>query len=354
MYDSTLFFSHLDKENFRFLAGYRDLFCISIFVPGELKATEVIEQISTEMDLIYKSDPLKLENQGLDKTVEHQYMRQVRRILEEWEQHEEKKALAFFISNELMEVVQLSTSLPFKFYLSDHFYLKPIADSFNSDSEFLFVFLSSSKVKAYLVNQSSIERIGQIKDLPQQEPHKNSSLATYSKTIDKWIKEALPIDLKIVLVGSPVLIEALSNLHQTETTRFIRSIPIDSKQVTYKQIRKLTGETIRKLQDYSLKKCLRRIKEKDTPYALVSNIEKILSYSLKGKIKHLFLSKEKESFGEFDDENDFVLPLSSEENHSSLSNIAALHTIQNKGNVYLLSQEALPNTQSSINAVILR
>ena len=70
------------------------------------------------------------------------------------------------------------------------------------------------------------------------------------------------------------------------------------------------------------------------------------------KIRALLLEKGNDLFGELDEENDFVLPIKEENSGTSLSNIAAIHTILNKGNVFIIEKGNMPIPEKPINAII--
>lgn len=92
------------------------------------------------------------------------------------------------------------------------------------------------------------------------------------------------------------------------------------------------------------------IKDKKLEKVLLGDINEIIKRSTKGEVKALLLEKGNDLLGELDEENDFVLP--TEKNGTSLSNLAAIHTILNKGNVFILEKKNMPNPEQPISAII--
>ena len=88
------------------------------------------------------------------------------------------------------------------------------------------------------------------------------------------------------------------------------------------------------------------------PDTLIQNPSTIIRNSINGKIKTLLLQKGKDIYGEFDPENDYVFEQKEESANQSLSNLAAIHTTLNQGNVYLLEKELVSITDIPINAIV--
>ena len=79
-----------------------------------------------------------------------------------------------------------------------------------------------------------------------------------------------------------------------------------------------------------------------------TDIQKIIELSVSGKITNLFINKEMDVYGEVDFENMFVIPVKENQKGSSLSNIAAIHTILNQGNVFLINPSEIQKTTTPI------
>jgi hypothetical protein len=83
-----------------------------------------------------------------------------------------------------------------------------------------------------------------------------------------------------------------------------------------------------------------------------TNIKRIIELSVEGAIKTLFLLRDKDVFGEFDFDNKFAIPINDETSGTSLSNIAAIYTIINKGNVFLINSNNNITTNTPMVGII--
>ena len=230
---SKLYIAHISKTKFDFLAKYKDLYCISIYLPLSLKGTDVTKKIRYILFKQSDNSHLKREVQGMNTESIETHLKEMSPIIKTWEESDSIKNISIFMSNEITEVFELKSVIKFRIYINDHFYLKYFIQELNNDSK----------------------------------------------------------------------------KHQI----FWKSEIVDNR--------------------------------------LLDDVNQIIKLSAKGQIKVLFLTKDKDLFGELDEENDFVMTFNEDESGTSLSNLAAMKTIVNDGDVVILDENQMPNPNKLINAI---
>lgn len=224
----------LSKEEFDFLAKYKDLYCISVYLPSLLKHKNPIQRIQDV--LLNRLNNAKSNDKlhGLNRESIQEHLRDLKLLILKWKETDKEFNLAIFLSNEILKTYEVAREIPSKIYINNHFYLKFFAQEFNADEQPLTHYLRNKKLEKIISN----------------------------------------------------------------------------------------------------------------------DIHEIIKLSAQGEIQVLLLEKNKDLIGELDEENNYVIELNTEKNGTSLSNIAAVHTILNNGNVFVVEKEKMPNPSQPINAII--
>lgn len=223
----------LDWIDFEYLAKYKDLYCISIYLPIKSKSIHEIKKYIESISHTLKQSENHQSFQGLSLEIIQNHLRDLHFILNKWEREDFGFNLIVLQSNEITRAFRSRDVLPFKIYINHHFYLKYLVNKFNKTSHNLI----SSKTK--------------------QKQHK-----------------------------------------------------------------------------------------------VTDHIDTIIKYSTKGKVKALFLERNSDLCGELDIENDYIMIHDDDEQTTSLSNVAAIQTALNQGDVYILEKKDMPIPSKPINAII--
>ena len=236
----------IQRSDFEMLAEYRDLCCISLYIPYSPSHSISLEEIRNRISEQFRSASNNAHFQGLMIDLVEEFLMSIQKLTDSWKKSQNFESLIIFISQDNTRYFLIPRIIPFTTYVNDHFYLKLIAQLFNG------------------------------------------------KHNDFWFQQILQKKSVITMFSDQCEVE--------------KSICTDVSQI-------------------------------------------VLSSS-KGLVKTLFLQKGNDVHGEFDSTNNYVLSDFEKKETTSLSNIAAIHTILNRGNIYELEKKYMPIQNKPMNAII--
>jgi hypothetical protein len=380
---------HISNEKFSQLAQVHQPHCISIFIPTHRAGMEVNENID-QKHLKNKIKTVReelrtyqLKDQDIDKI-----LKPAEDLLEDsgfWNLLSE--GLAIFIHPGFFEYYTLPVSFEPYTYISDHFYLKPLIPYLNDDGHFFLLTLSQNEVKVYegfphelrhLVieellparleevvgfdyQQKNLQwRSGQTEyggtifhghgaatEMAKKEMHK------YFRAVNDGLMKYLydknyPLVVATVDYLFPIFKEANDYKHLFHD--FIPGNPEHEKPQQLHQKAKAV------LADYFNKKRIEKVKAFEAAMSInraAYKEEEVVQVALNQRVDTLFIRKGDDLWGKFDPENQQVLFSDGKSNQNvSLTNLAAVHTILNRGTVYLQDSDQMPEPATKLNALL--
>lgn len=347
--NTTIHLNSLSQASFVGLAQYTDLYCISIYLPHSFKSKisfhELVESLSNELELNRQLH----KNQGLTLNSLKQHLNQIEPLIEEWAKSSETENISFFISQEQILAFSLPQAIPFKVYINDHFYIKPISQLPNSADGIKLLYLDRNRAWLFKMNHLAINRIGTFLNKSKKNRSSKVKLDFYEE-LKLFIETLSNTDeTKIILAGRKNILKEFSSPRES---KFFQELIFNPKKFHKDQLKIAAEPFLKSIEKAKEKKQLALANAQNSELKNISAATEIIKYSALGKIKALFLCKNKDVYGDFDMENDFVIIQPDPQGSTSLSNVAAINTIINNGQVFILDYHRMPSPQNKMHALI--
>lgn len=381
--------NHITKDHFKELAVINKPHCISIFIPTHRAGKEVNEKID-QIDLKNQVQEIKkeLEKWQLDpKDISH-LLAPVNELVEDttfW--NNQSDGLAIFRHHDLFEVYTLPVYFTDYYYLSDHFYLKPLVPYLNDDARFYMLSLSLSSVKffecfphhiteievqdllpekleeevGYDYTEKHLQfRSGQVGDGSYAMYHghgagtddEKKEILKFMRAVNKGIMQFLhdkksPLIIATVDYLYPIYKEA--NHYKYLWDDFIAGNPEYEEPVALHE----KGKYMLDNHFYQHKKKMLNAFEHTLSSNLASYKEdEIIPAAYNQRIDTLFVKNNQEKWGIYNKENNTIIPREKQSQFKTdLLNFATVNTILNGGDVYLTEPEEMPHPDSNLNAI---
>tara|TARA_R110000850_G_scaffold203228_1_gene329469 strand:+ start:79804 stop:80958 length:1155 start_codon:yes stop_codon:yes gene_type:complete len=378
----------ISPKELRKLTEYNNDVCVSIFITTSRSGKEVLEkQDSTQLKSKWNECKRTLENKGVNDTVIKNIETNIQKLLGDsdfW--RHQSDGLAIFASKDFFENYTLPINFEENIYISKEFYLKPLAPVLSGDGKFYILSLQLKEVKFYEATRYSIgeieideitpsnlrDRVGydyeekHLQWRSQQEgggqaifhghgaggsDHKDEIFRFY-KAIDDGLdkllnKEKAPLVIFCQDYMFPIYKEA-----NTYNNLFDTPIHGNPNDVDLLGLHQRAVETVEPYLNEEEKKKLK--KYDDTPLSEKSAaVHDIIPAAFQGKIDTLFLENREEIWGTYDEEN-MKVNIQDEQTseNTSLMNLAAIKVLENKGSVYLIEAESMPEKDGKMNALL--
>lgn len=378
----------LPKKDFETLAGTHSLYCVSIFLPMDKKGKE--QNMHLAQARLRQSI-----NEVQKKLIEHQmHMNEIKEYLEPVEQLLDKvqlwrnpsDGLAIFLDSEKgMRYYMVPISFDAKTYVAGHFYLLPLLPLYHNDGLYYLLDLSQDYVKLYQASRYSFKDLyledfapGQLEDAvgsdyEQKNLQFRSGQAThgasfhgqgegkedekdelfrYFRMLDDGVKK-IATDSKAPLVLSCTdRLYAMYAEANTHHNLYDKHLPGDPE---YKKDDERHRESWALVEEYFRRPQFNKINNFNELYHTNKTsyeIDVIVNAAINGKIDTLFIEEGGDVFGIYDKkDNEVAIDQKNEINNVSLTNLAALLTFEQGGEVYFLPPEQMPVKESPMNAV---
>lgn len=378
----------LPKKDFETLAETRNLHCVSIFLPMDKKGKE--QNMHLAQARLRQSI-----NEVQKKLIEHQmHMNEIEEYLEPVEQLLDKvelwrnpsDGLAIFLdSDDGMRYFMVPISFEAKTYVAGHFYLLPLLPLYHNDGLYYLLDLSQDYVKLYEASRYAFKDMYLEDFAPRQledavgsdyeqknlqfrsgqatfgasfhgqgagKDDEKDELLRYFRMLDEGVKKIIS-DSKAPLVLSCIdrlyTLYAEVNTHQNLYDKHLSGDPEYKKDdKRHQESWVLVEEYFRRPQYNKINKFNELYHTHKTSY----EIDVIVNAAFNGKIDTLFIEEGGDVFGIYDKKyNEVTIDQKNEMNNVSLTNLAALLTFKQGGEVYFLPPEQMPVKESQMNAV---
>ena len=378
----------LTLKKFKELAQVNEPHCISIFIPTHRAGEEVNEML----------DQKKLKNR----------LKEVRHELESWQLHNneidrllkpvddlisdtgfwkyQSDGLAIFLNHNRFEYYTLPVFFDEFNYISDHFYLKPVIPYLNQDERFYLLALSLHEVKFY---EGFAHRLDELKVediLPERlekvigydyrqkylqfrsgqtgadqtmfhghgegKDDNRAEIFKFFRAVNDGLHEILneekvPLILATVDYLHPIYKEA--NTYKYLHNKFIAGNPEQEDPVL---LHEKSLELLNGIFDQQKREKLAKFEKALSDDLASYKGNEIVPAAINQRIDTLFARNLAEAWGMFDrKKNDVITEEFKTRHNAGLMNMAAVHTILNNGNVYLMEKDEMPEKSGVMNAI---
>ena len=384
--------SLITKKIVESLANEHHHHCVSVFIPTHRAGKEVNEG----EDMIKLKNALKEARRALTeyKLSEREiknYLKPAEKLVDNsgfWRHL--SNGLAIFISKDRFEYFILPIQLEEFTFISDHFYLKPLMSLFNNNGRFFILALSQDKVRFFECSPYSIsevfienlvprkledsvgydyeekflqfrsDQVGGASDLNETaavfhghgkvKDKKKDEMLEFCRDVDKGLMNLLHDEDAPLLVTSvdylyPIYKEA--NNYKHLFGYFISGNPEHIEQGL------LHHRALDLLKDHFNKDRFKKLKlYRETVKRTSYDIDDIIIGALNGRVDTLFINNKANLWGKYDKVNNKIY-LQHEKSFSNvcLLNMAAIETFLQKGKVYLMEPEEMPEKDTMMNGI---
>ena len=371
----------LSKEALQELANYSSECCITVYIPTHRSGVEVNEQ----MDPIAFKNALqqiegKLKEKGYDQAKIARILKPGYELLRNdkfW--YDLTEGLAFYIAEDHFKYIKLLSETSEKMLINTSFYLSPLVPYMLSNEYFYVLVLSKKQAKFFRANSFGMTQI-EVPELPNGvddvvhieekddqklfrtgssgagqganyhgmgggKPDDKDNISMYLEEVDETLwkeilnKENVPLLLAGVEYLLP-LFRKVSHYNHIWENNLTGSLEHSDNNQLYRQAREV-------MEPYFLDK-VNKAKEaygNQSATPLTSTIpEEIIPAAFYSRIAQLFVQKNTEIWGTFDEKsNQLFIHNKQQNNDDSLLDKAILKTMMNGGEVFMLDKNEMPH-----------
>jgi hypothetical protein len=375
-------------NTFKEIAQIQEPHCISIYIPAHRAGKEVNEKID-QLNLKNQIQKVtkELESWQLDNREIDQLLAPVKKLEEDtgfW--NNQSDGLAIFRNKNKFEYYTLPIAFQEFTYISDHFYVKPLIPYINDDGKYYLLALSLSEVKFFEGFPHQINEVEVHDLLPEQledavghdfkEKHlqfrtgqtstdsslfhghgkgnedEKPEIIKYFRAINKGLMKIIntrkrPLVLATVDYLFPLYKEV--NEYQNLWDDFIAGNPEHTDPVLlHEKTRELLREYFTSDQSKVQENYEQALSNNQASY----KEDEIIAAAFNQRIDTLMVKNRENMWGMFDKESNTVKPRDQQSQFKScMFNFAAVHTLLNGGNVYLMEPDEMPEPGSKLNAI---
>jgi hypothetical protein len=373
-------------QRFKELAEKQDPTCISIYNPtfktgkGVLEDHAIISLKNITKQVEQRLSDIEVKQNKIDNLLKPLY-----KLIEDksfWTRQSE--GLAIFLTYEEMILYKVPIDFKPYYYISDHFYMLPILPMLNINYEAYLLAFSLKNVGLYEISSFRINPV-KLETLPQSPEeivghdfmksqlnasagsHQNSIIHGQTSNKDIREKEVLKFmqeinkEVNSYLKDTPApLILACDNQHAGEYKKINTYHGLVPEHLPGSPEQKSADMLLNEAMPVYLEELYEYIQLKIKDFKKHINgerslleINEIIPNAIQGRIDTLFVQKNKDCFGLYDIENyTTIIDNNKKLQNASLYNLAAIHTILNRGKVFLLESKEMPLPTTSINAFL--
>lgn len=372
------------KQDFLKLADVHDKHCISIYIPthrasGDNEELQDMNNFKNQLKEVKR----KLQDYNLSTSEIEDYTKPLTEFLEKeafWRRLSD--GLAVFLHGDELIYYLLPENFESYNYVADHFYLKPLAPFTSSNERFFIMVLSLGNMRFFdasahtltevdiegLIPRDMEETIALVSDENQQalqwrsqhgepvqgamfhghgggnESEKKIDILKYFREIDRGLMEMLHDEkAPLIVVGVDYLFplyKEANNYKYLYDHHLVGNFDVTSPQEIHDRVWDLVKDDFQA--DIEKKRDL--YNELKTVDKASDKYEEVIPGSIVGRTDTLFLQKNKNVWGKYD-ATDHTVKLEEEKTtaNACLLNKAAIGTIRNSGEVYLLEESKMPD-----------
>lgn len=362
----------LRRETFKQLATYQADSCVSIYLDTHQSGMEVNEGAdSVQFKNALKEAEKILGDRKTDITTIERMLSPAYELLQNtlfWKQM--KKGFACFISPDTFDILKMNSAPGKKVIVEKSFYILPVLNTVMSDEHFFLLDLSKKQNRFFKGNRFGMD-IMEIENMPDSFMEEVSDrgvsivfryngqgsmhgygdgneedqayLVQYLKKIDNAIMQQLGDSQAPLILCGVQFVTDLYRKGSSYHNLVEATIPGNHQHETENELFKKALEIADNYLKDNKHKALDEYGNLSATDKTSDNIEEVISASYYGKVKYLFIRKDAEYWGRFDEMKNEVKHLNQRDKEAEdLIDTAAANTIINGGEVFVLD-ESMPN-----------
>lgn len=378
----------LKKDVFQALSQVEQPFCATIYMPTHQAGEAVLQQADAKaLKQQYKILKAQLEKEAMSAIAIESFLLPLENLLDDSEfWRKQAEGLAIFMANGQFEHYALPFAPEPQLFLANKYYLLPLLPLFAEDGHYIVLNLSLEGVRMfrgsrYTFNEEDIAayvpknietvagsdyepRHTQVRSVPAMQQgasyhgygegkdDRKTEIANYMREVEKGISKKLNGEIApLVLTGTDYLIamykHANSYLHL-----YTESLPGNQQHTEMEELHQRTWELV--APHFSASKLEHRerfLQFQDTPQTS-TDIGEILPAAIYGKVEALFIRKNSDVWGIYDPAKAKVeIDAGPGRANTSLSELAAVQTFLQGGQVYMSAPEEMPYEEAKICAL---
>jgi len=376
----------LSKKELHKLATIHDQHCVSIYIPTSRSGAEQKGKIILKNNL--KEVKSNLQNYGLSETEIEDYLEPAEKLVNDylfWKNQSD--CLVIFLKDQYCKTYTLPIDFDEFNYISDHFYLKPVFNLFQENRKFFILKLSLNEVKIFECTRYAITEIA-IEDLVPEKledavgydlenrslqfrtgqggetgaiyhgqgagkDDKEVEIEKFFRAVDKGILNLMKNE------NAPLLLACVDHYHPNYTkitgysNLFNKNISGNPENIDTILLHEKACLLLDDFFQEDKNKYLETFMNLSIGEKTTIDLNDIIPASIDGRVEVLFVSKNEERYGQFDNVNrTLIVDEELKTGEASLFNMAAINTWLNGGKVYLLEPDEMPVKGSKINALL--
>ncbi len=378
----------LPKKDFETLAKERDLLCVSIFLNMDKKGLEQNRHLAqAKLRQCISQVKKKLMEHQLHKSEVEKYLEPVEQLIDKvqlWRNPSD--GLAIFLDSEKgMRYYMAPIPFAVKTYVGSHFYLLPLLPLYHNDGLYYLLDLSQDYVKLYEASRYSFKDMYLEDVAPKQledavgfdykqkylqfrsgqatygasfhgqgegKEDEKDELMRYFRKLDEGVNKMVSDSQAPLVLSCTNRLYALYAEANTYHNLYDKFLPGDPE---FKKDDERHRESWLLVEEYFKKPLFNKINKFKELYHTQKTsyeVDAIVSAALNGRIDTLFVKEDSDVFGIYDKKNNEVSIAEKHEiNNVSLTNLAAMQTFEQGGEVYFLPPEQMPVKESPLNAI---
>lgn len=384
----TFKFQPLPHNVFKKLATNQSKHSVSIYLPMYTNGKEQNEHVSQSnlsscINKVYKG----LKKRELSEQKIKEYLKPIEALLgntELW--RNPSKGLVIFLDKNELQYYSLPIAFETSTYIANNFYVLPLLTLYQENTNYYLLELSRDYVKFYEASKYGFNNV-QIDDfIPNQledtvgfeykqkmlqfrsgqnaygsgsfhgqgdgKEDLEKEIATFFRAIDKGIKHVIKNK------KSPLVVACIDRLFDTykkvNTYANLYDINIsgDTEFTNKTALHQESWELVQPYFEKNKQLKISQFKELYNTPKISYQLNDIIPAALNGKIDTLFVEKNTDIAGTYNkDTRKLQLDINKDLTNNSLTNLTAVQTFFNGGQVYMLSTEEMPIPGISLNAI---
>ena len=381
----------LKETQFRELAEFHGAHCASVFIPTERVSEGVKEskdRIRFEQEVRVVRDRLK-EYGVSERAIEAMLEPAVKLARDSGFWRRMSDGLAVFIAPGYFEYFTVPVRFESYSYVADHFYVKPLMPLFSGDGRFFILSLTLHGAQFYEATRHTITEV-YVRDLTpdrleevvgydyeekslqyrsqgttvsgsgtvfhgqgRQNEKRKEEVLQFCRAVDKGLMEMLhdeqaPMVVACVDFLFPLFQEANKYKYLVD-----ENVSGNPDQMNITALHEKAWERVRPVFEAARAEKQRQYDEVKHTDRASYEVAEIVPAAINGRIDTLFLQNRSDIFGRYDPSANEV-EMEDEKNisNTSLLNLAAVRTFLQKGQVFLVEPEEMPEQGTLANAIL--
>ncbi len=378
----------ISEKELRELTTVHNLHCLSVFIPTHVTGDkDVLAGDALLLKNELKEIKKKLAVRGLAQSELDELVKPLQNLVDSTEfWSRQAGGLAIFCSGNLFKKYELPITFKPFHYVSTEFYITPLFSALETHVNFLLLTLELNEVRLHKGSGTGLQEIDITEMVPsgleevvgsdyeqkssqfksQQKGHgysvyyghgegkeeNKTEINKYLRKVNKGITKLLKNEkVPLVVAGVDYLVAAYREINSLDNL-YERHIPGNPKLLGLESLHNRALDLLQPYFNKTKKEKTEAYREFQGTPKTANSIDDIVPAAMHGKVDTLFILKNQDVFGMYDEVADKVeYKEGSGLAEVSLFNLAAKEAFLHGANVYLVEKEEMPDGFSIINAL---